>query len=65
MNATKLTPLTRLTAVLCIMQPLACLTPPGLRQANTAAAPGGAAPRAPESTPEKMTELTAWARSPR
>jgi len=60
MNRMKVTPLTRLMAVLCIVQPLACLTPPGFRQANTVAAPGGAAPRAPESPPEKMTELTAW-----
>jgi endoglucanase len=54
-----LTPLMRLTAVVCLCQPLACLTPPGLRPSNTAAAGGGAA--AAPRPPEPMTELNAWA----
>src|SRR4051812_3938825 len=44
-----------LPLVLWVVQPIACLTPPGLKPGGAAAAMG-AAPRAPE----KMTELDAW-----
>ncbi len=59
MNRMKLTRLARLAGTVCIVLPLACLTPPGLRPSNTAAA-GGEAARAPMPVPEKMTELDAW-----
>jgi len=60
MTVTRLLQLTtRLTTIACLAQPLACLTPPGLRPSATAggAGAGAAAPR----PPEPMTELTAWA----
>ena len=49
--------LVRIAVVVCVVQPLACLTPPGLRPGSTPAAP--AAPAGP--APETMTELNAWA----
>jgi endoglucanase len=49
--------LARLAVIVCVVQPLACLTPPGLRPGSTAA------PGAPAAGPpvETMTELNAWA----
>jgi endoglucanase len=59
----KLRSFTLLAAVLCIGQPLACLTPPGVGPSNTAAPAGAPPPAAPAAT-EKMTELDAWAAVP-
>src|SRR4029077_8697895 len=55
MNIRKLPLLT----LVCAVQPLACLTPPGLRAPDTAASAA-----APPRAPEKMAELDAWAAVP-
>jgi hypothetical protein len=55
-----------LTALACSIGPLACLTPPPLNPATTAAT-SPAAPTAPAGPRalEKMTELDAWAATDR
>jgi len=45
---------------ICVVQQLACLTPPALRSGGTGAASSAPAPHAPE----KMTDLDAWAAVP-